>query len=151
VTRRHGRTGQTLVEFAFVLPIFLLILCGTIDAGRWVYTQNSLNNATTDAARGLAVKSHPSDCLPADDWSTCAQKIVNGRVVAIGGVPVATTTCWRLVAGTRTQVSPLTNCAEGDYVQVFAVVNPWQVLTPFLSSFLSPHIDASAQSEVKST
>ena len=31
--RRSG--GQTLVEFALVLPIFLLLLFGLLDAGRW--------------------------------------------------------------------------------------------------------------------
>ena len=44
---RHGR-GQTLVEFAFVLPIFLLILFGLIDMGGYVY----MNSVLSQAARG---------------------------------------------------------------------------------------------------
>jgi Flp pilus assembly protein TadG len=149
MTHRPGGTGQTLVEFAFVLPIFLLLLCAVIDAGRWVYTQNSLGDATRDAARGVTVATRPADCLPTDARDVCADKIVQDRVVAIGGPVTVTTTCWRFVNGDRTQVD-LSTCTGGDYVDVFAEVRPWQVLTPFLSSFLSPHIDASTQAQVKS-
>jgi hypothetical protein len=149
MTRRRGAAGQTLVEFAFVLPIFLLLLCALIDAGRWVYTQNSLGDATRDAARGVTVESWPADCLPSDAREVCADKIVQHRVVAVGGPVTVTTTCWRFVSGDRTPVG-LAACTSGDYVNVFAEVRPWQVLTPFLSSFLAPHIDASTESQVKS-
>ena len=43
--------GQALVEFALVLPIFLLLLFGLIDVGRLVYTWNALNQAAREGAR----------------------------------------------------------------------------------------------------
>ena len=146
---RSDGVGQTLVEFAFVLPIFLLLLCAMIDAGRWVYTQNSLGDATRDAARGVTVESWPPDCLPTDARDVCADKIVQNRVVAIGGPVTVTTSCCRFVSGDRTEIA-LSACDDGDYVKVFAEVRPWQVLTPFLSSFLAPHVDASTEAQVKS-
>ncbi len=43
--------GQAMVEFALVLPILLLFLCGIIDFG-WVFgNQLAANNATREATR----------------------------------------------------------------------------------------------------
>jgi Flp pilus assembly protein TadG len=48
---RRKRRGQTLVEFALILPIFLLVLIGIFDFGRAVYYYNSLSNAAREAVR----------------------------------------------------------------------------------------------------
>jgi TadE-like protein len=49
---RHGRTrGQSLAEFAVVLPIFLLVVCGLFDLGRAVFVYTSLTNAAREGAR----------------------------------------------------------------------------------------------------
>ncbi len=49
---RRGRTrGQSLVEFAVVLPIFLLVVCGLFDLGRGVFVYTSLTNAAREGAR----------------------------------------------------------------------------------------------------
>jgi Flp pilus assembly protein TadG len=57
-SRRFGRRslGQTLVEFALVLPIFFLLLFGLIDVGRLVYMNSTLSQATREAARLGAVE-----------------------------------------------------------------------------------------------
>ena len=43
--------GQALVEFAFVAPIFFLLLFGIIDFGRYVYYVQILNNAAREGTR----------------------------------------------------------------------------------------------------
>jgi Flp pilus assembly protein TadG len=50
---RAGRRsrGQALVEFAFVLPIFLFILMILVDFGRIVYAQNAITQDAREAAR----------------------------------------------------------------------------------------------------
>lgn len=53
--------GQALVEFAFVVPIFLLLLFGIIEFGRYVYTVQILNNAAREGARYAIV--HGSESL----------------------------------------------------------------------------------------
>jgi Flp pilus assembly protein TadG len=53
--RRHGR-GQGLVEFALVLPIFILILFGLIDLGRYVYLNSTLSQAAREGARVASVE-----------------------------------------------------------------------------------------------
>lgn len=55
--RRVGRRrGQTLVEFALVLPVFLLMLFGLIDMGRFVYLNSTLSQAAREGARVAAVE-----------------------------------------------------------------------------------------------
>lgn len=50
--RRRGRhRGQSLVEFAVVLPIFLLILAGILDFGLGLYSQMTIINAAREGAR----------------------------------------------------------------------------------------------------
>jgi hypothetical protein len=53
---RRRPAGQTLVEFALVLPIFLVMLFGVIDGGRIVYTNTILSQAAREAARVGAVE-----------------------------------------------------------------------------------------------
>lgn len=43
--------GQSLVEFALILPLLLLMLMGVLDLGRAVAAYNSVSNAARSAAR----------------------------------------------------------------------------------------------------
>lgn len=47
--------GQAMVEFALVLPIFLLIVCGIIDFGWLFYNQLAVNNICREGARYAVV------------------------------------------------------------------------------------------------
>jgi hypothetical protein len=49
--RRGGHRGQSLVEFAVILPIFILVLMGIFDMGRAVYAYNTISNAAREAVR----------------------------------------------------------------------------------------------------
>lgn len=53
--RLRHEDGQSMVEFALILPVFLLILCGIIDFGWLFYNQLSLNNACREGARYAVV------------------------------------------------------------------------------------------------
>ncbi|MGZ8771083.1 MAG: TadE/TadG family type IV pilus assembly protein [Aeromicrobium sp.] len=48
--RRRGE-GQSLVEFAVTLPIFLLLLAGIVDFGMGLYSQMTIINAAREGAR----------------------------------------------------------------------------------------------------
>ena len=50
--------GQTLVEFALVLPVFLVMLFGLLDAGRYVYMNSVLSQAAREGARLAAVEAY---------------------------------------------------------------------------------------------
>lgn len=48
---RGPERGQSLVEFALVLPVLLLLFMGILDFGRAVYAYNTLSNAAREGAR----------------------------------------------------------------------------------------------------
>jgi Flp pilus assembly protein TadG len=50
-SRRRSRRGIAIVEFAIVLPIFLLAIIGIIEFGRAVMVQQMLVNAAREGAR----------------------------------------------------------------------------------------------------
>jgi Flp pilus assembly protein TadG len=58
MTKRSANTssGQALVEVALVLPVFILLLFGLVDAGRAIYTWNALSQAAQEGARLAAVQ-----------------------------------------------------------------------------------------------
>lgn len=60
--RGAGNTrGSAIVEFALVLPVFLLFLLGAIEMGRVLYTYNSAVEATRLGARTAVVSAVPAD------------------------------------------------------------------------------------------
>lgn len=54
--RRSGEPGQALLEFAFVLPVFMVMVFGVVDAGRYVYMNSVLSQAAREGARVAAVE-----------------------------------------------------------------------------------------------
>jgi hypothetical protein len=65
------RNGQTLVEFALVLPIFLVMFFGLIDVGRLVYMNSTLSQAAREGARLAAVEA--SWIGKSATWPSCGQ------------------------------------------------------------------------------
>ena len=58
--RVNSEQGQTLVEFALVLPILLLLMIGIFDFGSAFNSKNSVNFLANTAARYAEVNS----CAP---------------------------------------------------------------------------------------
>jgi len=52
---RHSDRGQSLVEFALVLPLLLLVLMGIFEFGRIWMTINVITSAAREGARVAAV------------------------------------------------------------------------------------------------
>lgn len=75
------RTGASAAEFALVLPLFLLLVFGTIDAGRFVWEYNRAEKATQVGAR-LATVTDPLDSgLRDEDY---AGQVVGGVTIGVG-------------------------------------------------------------------
>jgi hypothetical protein len=65
IASRRSR-GQTLVEFALVLPMLLLFLLGILDLGRAVYAYSTISNAAREAARLAIVSQAQGTACPAE-------------------------------------------------------------------------------------
>lgn len=58
---RGDRRGQSLVEFALILPVFILILVGIFDGGRLVFANHTVNNAAREGGREAIVNQTVAD------------------------------------------------------------------------------------------
>jgi TadE-like protein len=90
---KHARSrGQGLVEFALVLPVFMVILIGMVDLGRAIWANNSVANAAREAARFASV--HGGSC---EDLSGSACSGANycpvGPKGPLTAVPASSTSC----------------------------------------------------------
>jgi Flp pilus assembly protein TadG len=113
--------GTTVIEFAMLLPVLLLMLLGVIEFGRLMWTQASLQAAVEAAARCLAVTS--SQC------SNPAQ-YVDSQLANYGS------SVQPAVTPTAAPSSPNANCGyqvTATYNFTFIVANlfPW---TPTLNA-----------------
>jgi len=70
------------VEFALVLPLFLLLLFGIIDGGRFMYEYNEAEKATQVGARVAVVTNVLSTGLRDENY---AGQVVGGTAIAAGG------------------------------------------------------------------
>ena len=59
-----GASGQSLVEFALVLPLFLVLVMGVCDLGLAVFSYNAVTNAAREGAR-LAIVNQDVDLITA--------------------------------------------------------------------------------------
>ena len=60
-TKRNERRGQALVEFALVVPVFLLVVLGLFDLGRAVFYYSTISNASREAVRLAIVDQNVAD------------------------------------------------------------------------------------------
>lgn len=79
---RNTRAASA-AEFALVLPLFLLLLLGTIDAGRFIWHVNQLEKATQVGARWAVA----TDIIPGGD---AAAGLKNYSYAVSGGVTQGT-------------------------------------------------------------
>ena len=77
--QRHG-TGQAMVEFALVAPLFFMLIFGIIVVGIGVFYQQQVANAAREGARYASVHSATARCptvsneapnAPPDTYSPC--------------------------------------------------------------------------------
>jgi len=59
--RHPRRRGQALVEFALILPVLLVILLGTVDAGRLIFAYNAVANAAREGGRTAIINQTPAE------------------------------------------------------------------------------------------
>src|SRR5437762_11141279 len=54
----RSQRSQSMVEFALIAPVLLLLLFGIIDFGRLIYIYSTLNQAVNEGAR-MAIRDSP--------------------------------------------------------------------------------------------
>ena len=112
--RRRRSRGQSLVEFALVVPILFLILCGIMDFGFLLYSRMTVINAAREGARVATAMTEDPGAIPS---------AVSSQVsAAAGGLAVSTTTC-RVPKGSTGCVGFGASTEAGDSARVTVSYN----------------------------
>jgi Flp pilus assembly protein TadG len=135
--RRPGR-GQTLVEFALGITMFLALLIGVIDMGRAVYQLNAVSQAAREIARVTSV--HPGATL-GGSAETAAVIAAQRRMVP--GLSVGSYACVDL-AGAAVAGS----CLPGNWVRV-TVTSEFNATLPILAALGTIDLTSSSSAEIE--
>jgi Flp pilus assembly protein TadG len=124
--QRRRTRGQALVEFALVIPIFMLVLCGILDFGFMLFTRMSVINAARDGARAAIVLTDKSQ-VPAIVGSQAQGSASGGGL----GTVTVSETCVAYKSSPSCNFSTSTGAKSGDAVLV-TVSYPYQSFFPLL-------------------
>lgn len=103
--------GQALVEFALVIPIFLLLLVAIFDLGRAVFAYNTLTNAAREGARTAIVNQYKPAIVARAKQQTAIVELNDPSVqvdfyqVNADGTPDTSTQCALVAVGCLAVVS----------------------------------------------
>ena len=147
--RMRGRTraGSAAIEFAFIAPIFFVLLMGTIEVGIMYFSQFTLQNAVTDAARLIRT----GQVSTANMTQTQFRNTICAEIAPLLGCNAnlqidvetysnfLTATFANPLTGSNTLNPALNNYAPGGVCSVVVVraFYIWQVATPILTPFLT--------------
>lgn len=100
--RRKDEQGASAVEFALVLPVFLLLVLGIIQYGTIFLLRNQLTESASDAARSAVTHSTTAGALAAAQAALSNDLIHNGTglINSSGGCSQTGFTCtWTTIPG----------------------------------------------------
>jgi Flp pilus assembly protein TadG len=143
--RDRGR-GQSLVEFALVLPIFMLIIFGVIDGGRVVFANNDMAQSARNVARVASTTCF--DTTPACDKSSGPI----AAAIADQGSGMLVNPTWTVQCINPATGNPPTNagddfCSVGYRVRV-AVSSTMSFVTPIASSLGPVSLGSRSEQEI---
>jgi Flp pilus assembly protein TadG len=101
----HRSNGQALVEFAFAIPVFLMLLMGIVDLGTAVFTYNSLTNAAREGVRLAIVNQDAASIVQRAEQQVAIAEInapnvtINFYQAAANGTPDTSSTCSPVAVG----------------------------------------------------
>ena len=151
MARFRGSRGQSLVEFALVFPIFILLVFGLIDMGRYAYVNSTISQAAREGARVAAVEAFWMGKTDAK-CNQAAGPVCPSNVAAFRADVLAAANRMMAPFGSITDADLYTNCsvtaptpvstktctdrAIGDEASVRAVL-VFRPITPVISTFFS--------------
>lgn len=144
--RRRGRArsgGQSLVEFALVFPIIVLLIMAFAEIGRAVFAFNTIANAARQGARVAAVNqlADVTECdesRPIEDpyephWSMRGCAIVAGKTIGLSTTNIGV--AYEPPPDTTLDCDPVLHVG---CIAVFTVTYNFTLTTPFVSNLIGP-------------
>ena len=123
-TLSSSRHGQSVVEMALLLPVFILCTLGMVDLGRAVYAEIALTEAVREGCR---------DAIVSPTVNSNAQVIQSVQQAAVGITVLAGNVT---ISGSRTSGSTVTISASYTFVPI----------TPLIQQFAGSSLQLRASS-----
>ncbi|HXG25544.1 MAG TPA: TadE/TadG family type IV pilus assembly protein [Candidatus Binatia bacterium] len=135
--------GQSLVEFALVFPIIVLVVVAFVEVGRAVFAWNTIANAARQGARVAAVNqlADVTECdesRPIEDpydphWSFKGCALVAAKTLGLTGSNVSV--AYSAPPGTTVECSPTLHVG---CIAAVTVTYDFEVSTPFVNWIIGP-------------
>ncbi len=126
--------GQTLLEFALVVPVFLMLVFAVIDFGHLFYVEMTMENAVRQAGRYATTGNHLADPKNPGQNLSRVNSIIQSIQQAANGlnVPSNSITISSVGGGAGSAGGP------GDTVTI-SVNTGVQMMTPLIAPFFKPN------------
>lgn len=124
--------GQSLVEMALVLPMFLMLLCGVVDFSNVFYTEMTVQNALRQAGRFATTGNHLADPNNPGNNLTRVNSIIATAQQAAPGFNFNSISISSVNGGAGSAGGP------GDIVTI-SITTGVQMLTPIIAPFFKPN------------
>lgn len=116
--------GQSLVEFALVFPLLVLLMLALVDIGRAVFTYNAITNAARETARLAIVNQFPAAISS------------RARGQSAGLAATVTATYHRQSPNANPETNPECSPVAVGCVAVVTIQVPYSPITPVASTFV---------------
>lgn len=140
---RRGGRGQSLVEFALVFPIIVLLIAGFVEIGRAVYAFNTIASAARQGARVAAVNqlADVTECdttRPVEDpyqphWTYKGCALIAGATLGLKASNVSV--AYRVPPNTTLSCTPALHIG---CLAAVTVTYHFEVATPFVNMLIGP-------------
>jgi Flp pilus assembly protein TadG len=144
VLKRSRQQGQSLLEFAMVLPILLLIVGGVIEFGRAYYQYNTLSKAVREGARYMS----SSDYDPIE-MAQCRNLCVYGNSTGAGSPILPGLTTSDIAITARAPVAPATGPWTLANPPKWITVSANYTFTPLIGSLINLNVTFTPQVEMR--
>jgi Flp pilus assembly protein TadG len=123
--RLQSLSGQTMVEFAIVAPLFFFLVFAVLDFGRMFFLQMNVQQAVEEAGRFASTGNHlPDPNNPQQNLSRVSSIIATAQQAAL--VPISSVQISSLVGGVGSAGGP------GDTVTISFTSN-LPLMTPIIA------------------
>jgi len=133
--------GQSVVEFALVLPVLLILLLTAVDFGRLFFSFIEMNNAAREGAAYAAT--NPTNTV--EIQRHIIQETNAQSQVGAGALSAPTVTCKDTTGAAMSCSSAVGGGGPGNTVTVRAT-EPFTFFTPFINGFFGNDFNMSASS-----
>lgn len=131
-----SESGQAVVEFAIIVPVFLVMLLGLLEWGFVLWTQTTFNNAVRDGAREAVVIQDWDD-----NYSQRAAEIIDTVSARLTGLPSAQTA--NLADNIAVELLP--DSVNTESIRVRIVAQPYQPLVGIMGVAVPDTLSATSE------